>query len=259
MLNDYFKTWSTGSSRLPFIYNVVPSAFYSYRPALRQFHKNIKIVHFIGDSKPWRWSRDLFGVVLPRDGLAPEFTEMVQRWWQVYDRYQSLWGTEETRQNLPGHLVLPAPGASSAANLLALVDSQNGGSRQPRDRVSFSREAKELPKLSIWNDRELYQHDRTAYEEKLRSLEQQLSAIRAELNYANLQLEEVRRSTSPGSAAELQNIIDSFKSIEVALEDQRAEMLQASAETSAANTDASKSWQTYPKSSMKKSPSAPKE
>jgi len=55
LLNLYYSDWAYTDIRkhLPFIYNVVSQAFYSYLPAFRQFGVNTKICHFIGAVKPW--------------------------------------------------------------------------------------------------------------------------------------------------------------------------------------------------------------
>uniref|UniRef100_A0A0N4ZGJ3 glycogenin glucosyltransferase n=1 Tax=Parastrongyloides trichosuri TaxID=131310 RepID=A0A0N4ZGJ3_PARTI len=55
LLNSFFSSWATGPSshRLPFIYNMTSGSFYSYAAAYNKFHKDIKIVHFIGAAKPW--------------------------------------------------------------------------------------------------------------------------------------------------------------------------------------------------------------
>ncbi|KAJ3072797.1 hypothetical protein HDU98_002876 [Podochytrium sp. JEL0797] len=85
LLNAFFDTWATGSeptdsysnpttiinsdgntesrpycdpgikraARLPFIFNVTPSAVYSYAPAFKQFKHNVAIIHFAGHTKPW--------------------------------------------------------------------------------------------------------------------------------------------------------------------------------------------------------------
>jgi len=55
LLNTFFSDWSTKdiSRHLPFTYNMVASASYSYLPAFKQFGSQVKIVHFIGAMKPW--------------------------------------------------------------------------------------------------------------------------------------------------------------------------------------------------------------
>ncbi|KAJ6444177.1 glycogenin-2 [Purpureocillium lavendulum] len=77
LLNMHF---GRGFNRLPFTYNVTPSAHYQYVPAYRHFQSSINMVHFIGANKPW-----LAGRSAPH-GNAP-YDEMVGRWWAVYDRH----------------------------------------------------------------------------------------------------------------------------------------------------------------------------
>ncbi|RCI13944.1 hypothetical protein L249_8183 [Ophiocordyceps polyrhachis-furcata BCC 54312] len=66
--------------RLPFTYNVTPSAHYQYLPAYRHFRSSIDAVHFIGPNKPWFGGRDAPCNSSPYD-------EMVGRWWAVHDRH----------------------------------------------------------------------------------------------------------------------------------------------------------------------------
>ncbi|KAM0479405.1 hypothetical protein ACHAPX_004616 [Trichoderma viride] len=77
LLNIYFKN---NFHRLPFTYNVTPSAHYQYLPAYRHFQSSINMVHFIGADKPWRAGRNAsYG--------SSAYDEMVGRWWAVYDRH----------------------------------------------------------------------------------------------------------------------------------------------------------------------------
>ncbi|KAL6790368.1 glycosyltransferase family 8 protein, partial [Trichoderma sp. SZMC 28013] len=77
LLNTYFKN---NFHRLPFTYNVTPSAHYQYLPAYRHFQSSINLVHFIGPDKPWKAGRNAsYG--------SSAYDEMVGRWWAVYDRH----------------------------------------------------------------------------------------------------------------------------------------------------------------------------
>ena len=51
LLNTFYSSWATRdiSRHLPFTYNMVASATYSYLPAYKHFGHNVKIVHFIGE------------------------------------------------------------------------------------------------------------------------------------------------------------------------------------------------------------------
>ncbi len=77
LLNMYFKN---SYNRLPFTYNVTPSAHYQYVPAYRHLESTINMVHFIGTDKPWTRGRDA------STGSSP-FDKMVGRWWAVYDSH----------------------------------------------------------------------------------------------------------------------------------------------------------------------------
>ncbi|PAA94729.1 hypothetical protein BOX15_Mlig031222g1, partial [Macrostomum lignano] len=69
------------SRRLPFGYNCLSYAFYSYLPALRHFRDSVKVVHFAGaGQKPWQLSRR------PLMDRTAEFrAEFLGEWWTVYD------------------------------------------------------------------------------------------------------------------------------------------------------------------------------
>ncbi|KAK5995854.1 Glycogenin-1 [Cladobotryum mycophilum] len=77
LLNQYF---GSNFHRLPFTYNVTPSAHYQYLPAYQHFQSSINMVHFIGKNKPWVAGRQAsYG-----NGA---YDEMIGRWWAVYDRH----------------------------------------------------------------------------------------------------------------------------------------------------------------------------
>nr|UEK51519.1 GYG-like protein [Parasacculina yatsui] len=56
LLNEYFSCWCTGPAerRLSFLYNMVVSVTYTCLPAFKRFGQDVKIVHFLGERKPWR-------------------------------------------------------------------------------------------------------------------------------------------------------------------------------------------------------------
>ncbi|XP_041974786.1 glycogenin-2-like isoform X6 [Aricia agestis] len=83
LLNLYFSDWAHGdiNKHLPFLYNVTSAAFYSYLPALKQYGRDLKIIHFIGASKPWlqhyNWRTHTVD--------APDhLREFLQLWWSLF-------------------------------------------------------------------------------------------------------------------------------------------------------------------------------
>lgn len=86
LLNSYFSNWSTGPSsrRIPFTYNLTVNASYSYAPAFARFKNDLKVVHFIGNQKPWTFYRLSDGSVVPHGEQSN--LEFVQMWWNVCDQ-----------------------------------------------------------------------------------------------------------------------------------------------------------------------------
>lgn len=78
LLNQYYehRNWH----RLSFTYNLTPNAEYQWEPAYRYYKSNIKMVHFIGRDKPWTQGRS-------RQASSGVYTELLARWWAVYDRH----------------------------------------------------------------------------------------------------------------------------------------------------------------------------
>jgi len=82
LLNSYFKDWATKdiSRHLPFIYNMTATAVYSYRPAYNQFGSEVRIVHFIGSTKPWQVpDSSSFRTSAP--------SEHVELWWNIFQKH----------------------------------------------------------------------------------------------------------------------------------------------------------------------------
>ncbi|XP_072946133.1 uncharacterized protein [Epargyreus clarus] len=83
LLNSYFSDWAHGdiNKHLPFLYNVTSAAFYSYLPALKHYGQNLKVIHFIGATKPWlqqfNWET--------RTSEAPQhLRDFLQLWWDIF-------------------------------------------------------------------------------------------------------------------------------------------------------------------------------
>jgi glycogenin glucosyltransferase len=86
LLNSYFSDWSTADigKHLPFTYNMVATATYSYLPAYRVFGHNVKIAHFIGPSKPWmQFYNSATGRVQPEPGQE-HLQALLQAWWDIF-------------------------------------------------------------------------------------------------------------------------------------------------------------------------------
>ncbi|XP_031630609.1 glycogenin-1-like isoform X5 [Contarinia nasturtii] len=86
LLNSYFANWaqSDSSKRLPFIYNTCSTACYSYLPAFKQFGENVKILHFIGQLKPWVIN---FDPVAKKPNPPQEYkhlTDYLDLWWNIF-------------------------------------------------------------------------------------------------------------------------------------------------------------------------------
>ncbi|GMK54193.1 hypothetical protein CspeluHIS016_0107790 [Cutaneotrichosporon spelunceum] len=90
LLNHYFSEEGAGGpwNRLPFTYNVTPSAAYQYMPAFKHFAHKINVIHFIGPRKPWgRLPTRPAGVGMRQNRETPMgYEQLIDRWFDVYDR-----------------------------------------------------------------------------------------------------------------------------------------------------------------------------
>ncbi|XP_035271804.1 glycogenin-1b isoform X2 [Anguilla anguilla] len=87
ILNSFFSNWATAdiSKHLPFIYNLSSIAIYSYLPAFKQYGANAKVVHFLGQTKPWSYTYDTKGKCLKGDLQgSPSHGTYLQTWWEIY-------------------------------------------------------------------------------------------------------------------------------------------------------------------------------
>ncbi|KYK59637.1 glycogenin [Drechmeria coniospora] len=117
LLNMHF---GRGFNRLPFTYNVTPSAHYQYVPAYRHFQSSISMVHFIGSSKPWLSDRNAsHGATL--------YDEMVGRWWAVYDRhYRFLEASSQQPQTSPVDFLSSFIRRAFQSGAIVTKESHNG-------------------------------------------------------------------------------------------------------------------------------------
>lgn len=89
LLNSFFSSWPTADIRkhLPFTYNLSSNTAYTYTPAFRQFGSSVKVVHFLGSTKPWNYKYNpQSGSVLDGScGPVPQHeASFLNLWWGVY-------------------------------------------------------------------------------------------------------------------------------------------------------------------------------
>eukprot|EP00160_Parvularia_atlantis_P010105 Unigene1989_Nuclearia_a/m.6191 Unigene1989_Nuclearia_a/g.6191 ORF Unigene1989_Nuclearia_a/g.6191 Unigene1989_Nuclearia_a/m.6191 type:complete len:369 (-) Unigene1989_Nuclearia_a:113-1219(-) len=93
LLNDFFPKWN----RISFTYNVTPSAFYSYMPAMQRFQKDIKAIHYVGARKPW----------VSRQSAGDLSQDLLNMWWAVHDQHylhEPTAGLYSTTTTAPAHM-----------------------------------------------------------------------------------------------------------------------------------------------------------
>ncbi|XP_043285576.1 uncharacterized protein Gyg [Venturia canescens] len=86
LLNQYFSDWAHKdiSKHLPFIYNMCSTATYSYLPAFKQFGDDVRIIHFIGITKPWlQYFDTVTSQVQPAPG-SHHLLPLLQLWWNIF-------------------------------------------------------------------------------------------------------------------------------------------------------------------------------
>uniref|UniRef100_A0A452Q9S9 glycogenin glucosyltransferase n=1 Tax=Ursus americanus TaxID=9643 RepID=A0A452Q9S9_URSAM len=111
LLNSFFSSWSTADihKHLPFIYNLSSNTAYTYSPAFKRFGSSVKVVHFLGPSKPWnyKYNPQTGSVLEEGSGLANQHqTSFLNLWWKIYQHsvlplYSSFQDEEERAS--PGH------------------------------------------------------------------------------------------------------------------------------------------------------------
>lgn len=88
LLNSFFSDWATKDiqKHLPFVYNVVTQTFYSYLPALKQFGKEVRVVHFIGSQKPWCVGSESVPQTNDEDTSAESSDggQFIRYWWRIF-------------------------------------------------------------------------------------------------------------------------------------------------------------------------------
>jgi len=72
LLNTFFPDWN----RVSFTYNMVASATYTYLPAFKRFGKDVKLVHFLGSTKPWHGES--------QQSHNATYNGFIHAWWAIY-------------------------------------------------------------------------------------------------------------------------------------------------------------------------------
>ncbi|XP_051873459.1 glycogenin-1a isoform X2 [Pristis pectinata] len=95
LLNSFFSNWATAdiNKHLPFIYNLSSVAIYSYLPAFKQYGPDAKVVHFLGNIKPWNYSYDSKTKCVTsavHDSSSIVHTEFVSMWWDTFTSIQPM-------------------------------------------------------------------------------------------------------------------------------------------------------------------------
>ncbi|XP_033276148.2 glycogenin-2 isoform X4 [Orcinus orca] len=111
LLNSFFSNWSTADiqKHLPFIYNLSSNTAYTYSPAFKQFGSSVKVVHFLGSTKPWNYKYNpQTGSILEEGSgsVSQHQTSFLNLWWGIYHRsilplYENI--LHEDEQTSPGH------------------------------------------------------------------------------------------------------------------------------------------------------------
>ncbi|KAJ1974968.1 glycogenin glucosyltransferase [Dimargaris xerosporica] len=103
LLNDFFSHWSRSGPehRLAFTDNFVSSPFYSYFPAFNRYKDGIRVVHFIGTSKPWRCHRFSDGQARLPAGTHDTAYPYLEQWWHHHDTFSAQFCPAEEKPLLP--------------------------------------------------------------------------------------------------------------------------------------------------------------
>ncbi|XP_062865797.1 glycogenin-2 isoform X2 [Trichomycterus rosablanca] len=84
LLNSFFSDWAVKdiNKHLPFLYNLSANAIYTYLPAFHKYGHQAKIVHFLGQSKPWQLPSNQHSL----SGADPNrnLEKYLHLWWVEY-------------------------------------------------------------------------------------------------------------------------------------------------------------------------------
>ncbi|KAM8770929.1 glycogenin-1 [Rhynchonycteris naso] len=88
LLNTFFSSWATADIRkhLPFVYNLSSISLYSYLPAFKAFGANAKVVHFLGQIKPWNYTYDPKTKSVRSESQDPTMSHpaFLSLWWDTF-------------------------------------------------------------------------------------------------------------------------------------------------------------------------------
>ncbi|KAK8844565.1 hypothetical protein IAR55_006412 [Kwoniella newhampshirensis] len=135
LLNEWFSEEGGGGdwNRLPFTYNVTPSAAYTWAPAYKRYGHKISNVHFIGPNKPWANVAGRPAGVSQVKGKEPsyDYPSLIDRWYTVYDKYVR----PSAAQDPDFHRRFAVPETVAVWNR---TSATAGVPQQPEDRLNLS-------------------------------------------------------------------------------------------------------------------------
>lgn len=107
LLNEFFnlqsQAFGTKWIKLPFVYNCTINSNYEYLPALIRFKIDIKVVHFIGQLKPWIDKKLINSNKYPKI-FNDDTSNLFHKWWQIYDDLFNDQAQQIEILELAGHL-----------------------------------------------------------------------------------------------------------------------------------------------------------
>ncbi|VDL50727.1 unnamed protein product [Hymenolepis diminuta] len=87
LLNAFFPHWRIQGAkyRLPYTDNCCTHCFYTYVPALKKFGWNVRVIHFIGQNKPWNYINNIQnGDLYIGEYMDPQSLRFLNLWWHYF-------------------------------------------------------------------------------------------------------------------------------------------------------------------------------
>lgn len=146
LLNSYFCDWfMKPENRLSFLYNAAFSTAYFYMSAFRKFEKDIKILHFLGKTKPWHLQFDAINKKLIN---VPEtyghVINYLDYWWRLC--LQKPIGVKEHEMGGNGAAAGSSAGTATVKNVEPAYETWHSGQMDYMGVDSFSNIAAHLEK-----------------------------------------------------------------------------------------------------------------